>query len=46
MNWTGDSLVGTESYYEEQTRSDIIRVRHWRDEKVVLSNAGWLLGSL
>ena len=46
MNWAADSLIGTESYYEEQTRSNIIRVRHWRDEKVVLNEAGFKLTSL
>tara|TARA_R110000787_G_C13397260_1_gene443153 strand:- start:528 stop:1454 length:927 start_codon:yes stop_codon:yes gene_type:complete len=45
MDWTGDSAMN-ESYYEDQTRSTILRTRHWRDEKVQLTTAGWLLSSL
>lgn len=46
MNWANDELVGTESYEEPQTRATILRVRHHRDEKVVTSNAGYLLNTL
>lgn len=45
MNWSGDEAMN-ESYYEEQTRSTILRTRHWRAEKVQLSAAGWLLTNL
>jgi len=33
----------TESYYEEQTRSDIIRVRHQVEEKIIYPQCGHLL---
>ena len=46
LNWDEDSLVGTESYEEVQTRSTIIRCRNWRTEKVMLAAAGWQLTSL
>jgi len=46
MNWSNDSLVGTESYEEEQTRSNIIRVRSHEDHKIVLSEAGYLFTGL
>jgi hypothetical protein len=35
-----------ESYREEQTRSDIIRVRHDVDELVLYKDAGFLLGNI
>lgn len=34
------------SYYEPQTKSDIIQVSHYRDEKVQLAEAGYLLTGL
>ena len=46
LNWADDSLVGTESYEEVQTRSTIIRARNWRTEKVMLAAAGWQLTNL
>lgn len=40
----GSSVGGTvESYREEQTRSDVIRVRHQVDEKVIYKELGHLL---
>jgi len=48
MLWTGDSpsnLV-TEQYYEEQTRSEVYRVRHNTDEVLVFSAAAYLLGNM
>jgi hypothetical protein len=46
LEWSEDSLSGTESYYEDATRGTVIRVRHHRGEKKMLSEAGWLLGNL
>lgn len=46
MNWTGDGSVNTESYREEQSRSNVLRVRNWRDHKVHLAEAGYLLSNL
>lgn len=46
MNWAADEVVNTESYVEPQTRSTILRTRNWRDEKVLLADAGYLLTSL
>jgi len=46
--WTEDSpenLV-TESYREEQTRSDIVRVRQHTDEEFVFTGAGYLLTNI
>jgi hypothetical protein len=46
--WTADSpqnLV-VESYREDQTRSDIIRVRHNVDEAFVFAGAGYLIGNI
>jgi hypothetical protein len=46
--WTGDSpqnLV-TEQYREEQTRSNIYRVRHNVDEEYVFVGAGYLLSNI
>ena len=46
--WTADSpsnLV-VESYREEQTRSNIIRVRHNVDEAFIFAGAGYLLGNI
>jgi len=46
--WTADSpgnLV-VESYREDQTRSNIIRVRHNVDEAFVFAGAGYLLGNI
>jgi hypothetical protein len=46
--WTEDSpgnLV-TESYREEQTRSDIYRVRQHTDECFIFTGAGYLLGNI
>ncbi len=40
----GSSVGGTvESYREEQTRSDIIRVRHQVDEKILYPEAGYII---
>jgi hypothetical protein len=49
FHWSADgSAVGgtVESYREEQTRSDIIRVRHDVDELVLYKDAGFLLGNI
>jgi len=48
MLWTADSPTNlvTESYREEQTRSDIYRVRHNVDEILIFSGAGYLLGNI
>jgi len=43
----GSSIGGTaEQYREEQTRSNIIRVRHDVDEVVIFANAGHLLSNI
>ena len=46
--WTGDSPqnLTTESYREEQRRSDVIRVRHNVDEAFVFTGAGYLLSNI
>lgn len=46
--WTADTPenVITEQYREDQTRSDIYRVRQYTDEKFVCVAAGYLLGNL
>lgn len=46
--WTEDSpdILTTEQYREEQTRSDIFRVRHNVDEAFVFTGAGYLLGNI
>jgi hypothetical protein len=46
--WTGDSpsIITTESYREEQTRSDVYRVRQNVDEAFVFTNACYLLGNI
>jgi hypothetical protein len=36
----------TESYREEQTRSDIYRVRQYTDEAFVFTGAGYLLSNI
>ncbi|HHN75390.1 MAG TPA: hypothetical protein ENK10_09205 [Acidobacteria bacterium] len=43
--WTDDSpeMFTTEQYREEQTRSNIYRVRHHTDERLVYAGAGYLL---
>ncbi len=49
FHWNEDGSVigGTiEEYYEEQTRSDIIRVRHETDEVVMYPQAGHLLSNI
>lgn len=49
FHWSADgsSIGGTvESYREEQTRSDIIRVRHDVDEIVLYKEAGHLLSNI
>jgi hypothetical protein len=49
FHWSGDgsSIGGTaEQYREEQTRSNIIRVRHDVDELIIMANAGHLLGNI
>lgn len=46
--WTGNTpdMLTTEIYREEQTMSDIIRVRHDTDERFVLEACGYLLKGL
>jgi len=46
--WTQDSPenVIVESYREEQTRSDVYRVRHNVDEEFIFTGAGYLLGNI
>jgi hypothetical protein len=46
--WTGDSpqMLTAESYREEQTRSDIYRVRNNVDEAFVFTGAGYLMGNI
>ncbi len=48
MLWTADSPTNivTENYREEQTRSDIYRVRHDVDEAIIFALAGYLLGNI
>lgn len=43
--WTEDSpeLFTTEQYREEQTRSNVYRVRHHTDERLVYAGAGYLI---
>lgn len=46
--WTADSpqIVTTETYREEQTRSNIYRVRHYVDEAFIFTGAGYLLSNI
>lgn len=46
--WESDSPqnLTTESYREEQTRSDVFRVRHNIDEAFVFTGAGYLLSNI
>ena len=46
--WTADSpqIITTESYREEQTRSNIYRVRQYVDEAFVFTGAGYLLSNI
>ena len=46
--WTADSPqnIVTESYREEQTRSDVYRVRQYTDEAFVFTGAGYLLSNI
>jgi len=46
--WTGDSPANliVESYREDQTRSNIIRVRHNVDEAFVFTGAGYLMSNI
>lgn len=48
MLWTADSpqMLVTEQYREEQTRSDIYRVRHYVDEAIIFSGAGYILSNV
>lgn len=49
FHWSedGSNIGGTiETYWEEQCRSDIIRVRHETDEVVMYPEAGHLLGNI
>lgn len=48
MLWTADSpqVITTDQYREEQTRSDIYRVRQNTDEVFIFTGAGYLLGNL
>lgn len=47
MLWTADSpqMLVTEQYREEQTRSDIYRVRHYVDEAIIFAGAGYILSN-
>ena len=46
--WTADSpsIVTTEQYREEQTRSEVYRVRHSTDEAFIFTGAGYLLSNI
>lgn len=46
--WIEDSPenIVTESYREEQTRADIIRVRHHTDPEFIFTGAGYLLSNI
>lgn len=46
--WTEDSpgLLNVETYREEQTRGNVVRVRHNLDEKIVYTACGYLLGNI
>lgn len=46
--WTADSpsILVTESYREEQTRSNIYRVRQYTDEAFIFAGAGYLLSNI
>jgi len=46
--WEADTPnnIITESYREEQTRSDIYRVRQYTDEEIVFAGAGYLLSNI
>jgi len=46
--WTADSPTNlvAESYYENQTRCDIYRVRHYVAEAMVFTGAGYLLSNM
>lgn len=48
MLWTADSpqMLVTEQYREEQTRSDIYRVRHYVDEAIIFAGAGYILTNI
>lgn len=49
FHWSedGSQIGGTiESYWEEQTRSDVVRVRHETDEVVMYTEAGHLLSNI
>jgi hypothetical protein len=46
INYVEDSITGTETYYESQTRGTVIRNRTWRYEAVMNSTAGWKLTNL
>lgn len=48
MLWTADSpqMLVTEQYREEQTRSDIYRVRHYVDEAIIFAGAGYILSNI
>lgn len=39
-------IVTTEQYREEQTRSDVFRVRHYTDEAFIFTGAGYLLANI
>lgn len=46
--WTEDSpnMLTTETYREEQTRADVMRVRNHTDECFIFTNAGYLITSV
>jgi hypothetical protein len=46
--WTADSpqIITTDQYREEQTRSNVYRVRHYVGESLVCAGAGYLLSNI
>jgi len=46
--WTADSpgMLVTETYRDEDKRSDVVRVRHNVDEAIIFANAGYLLSNI
>lgn len=46
--WTQDSpeLLVAEEYREEEIRSNVVRVRHTVDEKIILPEAGYLMDNI
>lgn len=46
LGYDSDSIVGVEDYREEQARGNVLRVRRWRQEKVMMAECGWKLTNL